>query len=846
MNDQKEKELYILWLTDRKIYEENNTFLRVKNKFPTCEPKIYYTINTMIQYIETNIYFINTYIIITDVGTLYKDFIEAFTDKMKAICVIPKFIIYSRDNSIHNNSGNHSFYNYGGKHSSFDDIFTFIQNDQIIQNIDISSINETLKIKSKLWKNKDQDIKLCLDPIESFRKMYLPSYFRTMVKVKKTDINKFDKFTKDLYQEYKDDKRMKNLLSQIIKIKNIPIELYCKYWLRVYTAPGFHYKMNDILNQGKSGKYTLFIKMMYEGLRIKALESPIKDILYRGACLENIELERINDYLKKKKKDLAAGILFCRAFLSFSQKEESAIKFAINAPYFNPNTMKRVLFILKSNKKENTIFNTHADIEKYSFFPKEKEILFFPYSCFDIVNCQNAYLKDHDFIRIELNYISSYDERLRKNYNLDCDNKNDTLIDSEYEKKLDESHILDQDLDKSSISSIMKLTNSFIEENNNLIENSKIIHKQKIEDIMKEISDDYISSKESFEISGQYNSKNSIINYPNQNQVYINPPIMVNPNQKKFNYKLLFCILGIITVVLIIVITSVVVTRKKKDKSDKNLKIFNSVYSTEKYSSDEIINTYVNENSYIIRKTYIIENSNISNEIKNSFKNDMVGKTNINSENSNIINNSDIIDKLNINDTTNEIGYSNINHKTPISIIENSITIKKTNIITHSETINTSVKIKDSSQEYNKEDLYPYFDEYSEEYEIASLELEQMNNFRKSLGLKELKLDLELTNLVYDDIINIFYTSTLNIGGMKNNKGEDLGQYILIHTSNNTCNTGFATKSWYESRKGNFDENDCFISDEPTSYGFGVICVSDGCIAMAYFYPSSSGYGLVN
>ena len=50
MNDQKEKELYILWLTDRKIYEENNTFLRVKDKFPNCEPKIYYSINTMIQY----------------------------------------------------------------------------------------------------------------------------------------------------------------------------------------------------------------------------------------------------------------------------------------------------------------------------------------------------------------------------------------------------------------------------------------------------------------------------------------------------------------------------------------------------------------------------------------------------------------------------------------------------------------------------------------------------------------------------------------------------------------------------------------------------------------------------
>ena len=79
-------------------------------------------------------------------------------------------------------------------------------------------------------------------------------------------------------------------------------------------------------------------------------------------------------------------------------------------------------------------------------------------------------------------------------------------------------------------------------------------------------------------------------------------------------------------------------------------------------------------------------------------------------------------------------------------------------------------------------------------------------------------------------------------------KGENLGQYLLIHTSNNTLTTGDSTKWWYESRKGSFDEGDCWFSEKTIYYGFGPICVSDGCLAIAYFYlaDSNTGYCLVN
>ena len=53
--------------------------------------------------------------------------------------------------------------------------------------------------------------------------------------------------------------------------------------------------------------------------------------------------------------------------------------------------MKRVLFELTSNEKINQTLNTHADVEKFSFYPGEKEILFFPFSAFEIIGHSLSY-----------------------------------------------------------------------------------------------------------------------------------------------------------------------------------------------------------------------------------------------------------------------------------------------------------------------------------------------------------------------------------------------------------------------------------------------------------------------
>ena len=80
--------------------------------------------------------------------------------------------------------------------------------------------------------------------------------------------------------------------------------------------------------------------------------------------------------------------------------------------------MVRILFVLKSNENINEIFNTHADIQKISVYEDEEEILFFPFSCFDIINVDNIYENGKNLTRIELSYLSRHDARLRDLKNL--------------------------------------------------------------------------------------------------------------------------------------------------------------------------------------------------------------------------------------------------------------------------------------------------------------------------------------------------------------------------------------------------------------------------------------------
>ena len=132
-SDFEDKNIVILWLTDMKNNIEYKSFVKFTDNFFFFFPKIFTSISIIINYIK-KIKFINTYIIITDSEPLFSDFIYGFLSNIKDFYVIPKFIMYTRQKDNESNSSNNCFYNYGGKKSSFDDIFTFIKKEQEISN----------------------------------------------------------------------------------------------------------------------------------------------------------------------------------------------------------------------------------------------------------------------------------------------------------------------------------------------------------------------------------------------------------------------------------------------------------------------------------------------------------------------------------------------------------------------------------------------------------------------------------------------------------------------------------------------------------------------------------------
>ena len=74
----------------------------------------------------------------------------------------------------------------------------------------------------------------------------------------------------------------------------------------------------------------------------------------------------------------------------------------------NIDNLSKVFFILE---KDNTIdysISTHADIENISIYPNEKEVLFFPFSSFEIKDIEEQIINNEKIYRINLKYLGKY------------------------------------------------------------------------------------------------------------------------------------------------------------------------------------------------------------------------------------------------------------------------------------------------------------------------------------------------------------------------------------------------------------------------------------------------------
>ena len=267
---------------------------------------------------------------------------------------------------------------------------------------------------------------LIFEYIDSKEKLLLPMMYKSLIVLNENDnIGEFNAFLDRKYSEKSVD--IKNSLNWIRNIHNIPIELLSKYYIRFYTDDNSKYyrDLNYDLRVNKKdnyNKYIIFIKVLYEGIKLKSLPISSSKELYRGSKLSNDEIKLIREYLKSKPENLPGAIVFSKTFLSFTKDKKIAEDFLDLGK--NNGELTNVLFILKNEEKLDHISSTHADIENISFFPDEKEVLFFPFSSFEIKYIREEKVNNEKMYIIELLFLGKYLNEIQKGKNLFAIEKN--------------------------------------------------------------------------------------------------------------------------------------------------------------------------------------------------------------------------------------------------------------------------------------------------------------------------------------------------------------------------------------------------------------------------------------
>jgi hypothetical protein len=222
--------------------------------------------------------------------------------------------------------------------------------------------------------------------------LYLPRLFENP---KEEECSQFDKYLLDNYGDI-----MKELILQVYKVK-CPISLRIKYWLRAYTLETKFYKdMNSDLMKENIKYYIPYIKLLYYGLKLNNFDFSYTKNLYRGALIDKKEIENLINH-KKNYYSKYPCIIYSKAFMSFSLDKDVAMGFMKNK--VPTEKQYRVLYILQSSEI-NEKNATNADLTEISFFEKEKEILLFPFSIYEISDVK----KESNYYLIYLNILGKY------------------------------------------------------------------------------------------------------------------------------------------------------------------------------------------------------------------------------------------------------------------------------------------------------------------------------------------------------------------------------------------------------------------------------------------------------
>ena len=509
--------LNIIWIDENIDNEENIQYRKELESIGLLINKLFKGIDEAINHMKS-IKFQETIVIISD--RLYSEFVEKFKENIKDMCVAPKIIVFTKNKDNFKNNKEYKnnislFYKFGGIAITLDEIKKFIKNEIISQEME-----------------KSDEIQLTFEYIDSIEKLELPLFFKTLIDNVSND--NMEEVTNSLYNNYSKDKNeLKKLLGSIKSMRDIPIEILSKYYARLYTIESNFYKdINKDLGLNKREKYLSFIKTLYEGVKLKSLSLASNNILYRGSKISNEEVEKIKSYLNKKKENLPGSIVFSRSFLSFSKEKNVTEKFLKKAN--KNNNLSKVLYILEKDDNIGYNLSTHGDIETISYYPNEKEVLFFPFSSFEIKEIKETKIGEEKRYEIKLLYLGKYLKEIENNENI-INNENKIPV-SEFKNQLSEFGLVKtekiENINTKTLYSEYKKYEKDLEENNNKITSEINISSN---DINKDIQ--IINSFENYKRMHIYIiNKKDDDKYTNEEEIKENIEIKINGEKFEFAY----------------------------------------------------------------------------------------------------------------------------------------------------------------------------------------------------------------------------------------------------------------------------------------------------------------------
>ena len=431
MGNNQENRTRIIWFDANIKSNENQGYIKELKGNNDIKFESFDSIEKGIKSLQ-DIKFQNT-IIITS-GSLCPELCERLRELVDKIFFIPKVIIFTGDkqNYITTNNNhpnpvpiNDPFYNSGGITDEIGEVRKFVE-------------NSTKQKEEELKMDADEKFKFQL--ITNKNDLILPMYYQEYVK--KSTEKEIKAFNERILSENKIISPIESIFSQLTSSGNIPLNLLTKFWLRAYSSHSpFTKKMNEDLFNGEFQEYLPIIQTFYD-VSNKGKLFPDNSVLYKGILASKNEWEPFYDQFNlANNNDLPKAILYGPSFFSFYKDEDIVKKFRKAHEGILASERFEIFVWMTLEKPCNLNFiKNQAIIDKrISYFNTDKEVLFFPFSCFEIKQMKKLNEKEYEIV---LNYLDKYTEKFN-----DQETKTfEQVPETGYSKMIFQSKLIDANL----------------------------------------------------------------------------------------------------------------------------------------------------------------------------------------------------------------------------------------------------------------------------------------------------------------------------------------------------------------------------------------------------------------